>query len=56
MKHILTLLSLIFVILAIYNFSQPVENLSLTTVIGGLIGAVYLVVMMLRGRLKGGSA
>lgn len=56
MKHILTLLSLIFFILAVYNLAQPLRELSAVTIILGIVGGTYLIVQMLRGKLKGGSA
>lgn len=52
MKHILTLGAIIFVILGVTNI---IQNETVSFVLAAT-GGTYLVVQMLRGNLKGGSA
>jgi len=55
MKHILILVSLVFVGVAISNLVQDSVELSITALGLGIIGAVYLVIQMLRGKLRGSA-
>ncbi len=52
MKHILILLSLIFVGIAISNLMRPLADLSFISVGLGVIGATYLIISILRRKVK----
>lgn len=55
MRHILTLGALICILVGVCNLAQPSENLSIVSLGLSAVGAIYLIVMMLKGKLKGGS-
>lgn len=55
MKHILILISLVFIAVGACNLMQPPEDLSIIGLGLSAVGAIYLIIMMLTRKLRGGS-
>lgn len=55
MKHILILISLVFIAAGACNLAQPPEDLSIVSLGLSAVGAIYLIVMLLTRKLRGGS-